>query len=166
MIKVWPNKNAALALIALIFFVATFPAAAESFKSIYIEEARTQLAALTTNFPDAKVLNSITNLPLEIRERLSDTADAGEPFSSGCVRKYAGHRFLTATRIDGHQNREQLYVVAVEHGGIAYNWSILEFVVNDKGKVIHENNPADEANHDQRGSPGTNQSPPSVGPGG
>ena len=147
------------ACLILVMSVATLASAAEPFKSIYIEEARTRLAALTTNQPNAKVLHSITELPAGVRERLTGTADAGEPFSSGCVRESAGRRFLTAIKVDN------TYIVAIEHGGIVYNWSIVGFVVNDAGKVIRETEPASPANRDQPVSPGTNRPPPAAGPG-
>ena len=147
------------ASLILVVSVATIASAAEPFESIYIEEARTRLAALTTNQPNAQVLHSITNLPAGVRERLTGTADAGEPFSSGCVREYAGHRFLTASKVDN------TYIVAIEHGGIVHNWSIVGFVVNDAGKVIRETEPASAANRDQPVSPGTNRPSPAAGSG-
>jgi len=147
------------ACLVLVMSVATIASAAEPFRSIYIEAARARLAALTTNQPNATVLHSITNLPAGVRERLVGTADAGEPFSSGCVREYAGRRFLTASKVDN------TYIVAIEHGGIVYNWLIVAFVVNDAGKVIREAEPASAADRDRPVSPETNRPPPATGPG-
>src|SRR5215472_14412531 len=121
----------ALSFVLLFSFVNAV-SGAEVFKSIYSERAKERLASLTINKPDAKVLHSITNLPAAIRARLTDTADAGEAFSSGCMRQYAGNRFLTASRVGN------IYIVAIEHGGLVYNWSIVGFVVNDSGTVTVE----------------------------
>ena len=108
------------------------PAAEKPFKSIFIGEARIRLAMFLTDRPTARVLDSITNLPAGIREHLPDTADAGEPFSPGCIRIYAGHRFLTA--IKNHNK----YVVATENGGALYNWSMIGFTVDESGRVIQQ----------------------------
>ena len=145
----------------LIVLAVNLAAAAEPFKSIYIERARIRLANLTTNQLDARVLHSITNLPAGVRDRLPGIADAGERFSSGCIREHAGHRFLTASKVSN------TYLVAIEHGGIVYNWSIIGFVVNDAGKVTFEQEiePAGVANQDQPVVPDTNRPPAAAGPG-
>jgi len=127
----------------------------------YSGKVKARLAALTANNPEAKALHSITNLPAAVRVRLTGTADAGEPFSSGCVRRYAGSRFLTASKVGN------AYLVAIEHGGIVYNWSIVAFLVNHAGKVTLEQEiePAGAANRDQPVMPVTNRPPAAVNPG-
>jgi hypothetical protein len=127
----------------------------------YSEKAKARLAAVTSNNPEAKVLHSITNLPAAIRARLTGTADAGEAFSSGCIRAYAGSRFLTASKVGN------IYLVAIERGGIFYDWCVVGFVVNDAGKVTLEQwiEPASAANRGQPVTPGTNRPPTAAGPG-
>lgn len=145
----------------LLFLLVSPVSGGGVFKSIYSEDAKERLAAITTNHHDTKVLHSITNLPAAIRARLTGIADAHEAFSSGCMREYAGHRFLTASKTGN------IYLVAIEHGGAVYNWSITGFVVSDTGNVTLEQDieQADAANREQPVAPGTNRPPAAAGPG-
>jgi hypothetical protein len=106
--------------------------AAELSKSPFEMAARSRLQVLTTNESNVRFLHSLTNLPPSIREKLAAVADAGQPFSSGCIGSNPHARFLVATKAGGTYN------VAIEHGGFIYSWSIVQFVVDEAGKVIRE----------------------------
>jgi hypothetical protein len=106
--------------------------AAEAPTSQYEADAHSRLEALVTDQSKVEFLQSLTNLPSSVREKLFDMADKGRPFSSGCVGSDPHRRFLAATK-DG-----TTYNVAFEQGGIIHTWFISQFVVDRSGKVIRE----------------------------
>jgi len=98
-------------------------------KSPFMEKAQTQLAALTVGEPDVKFFHSKAALPLSVREQFI-AADIGQRFSPGCTGPYSHRRFLAANGVG------RTYYVAVEQGGVAYNWFITRYVVDESDKVI------------------------------
>lgn len=106
--------------------------AAEFDRSPFQAQADSRLKALAVNQPMVQFLPSLTNLPSAIRKRLEPVADAGQPFSIGCVGSEPHVRFLAATRAGATYN------VGLEYGGIVHNWRIVQFVVDDAGAVIEE----------------------------
>jgi hypothetical protein len=76
-------------------------------------------------------MQSVTALPTTVREQLGSIADAGQPFSADCTGPYPHERFLAATQMG------RTYNVAVEQGGFVYAWFIMQYVVDESGKVIH-----------------------------
>jgi hypothetical protein len=105
---------------------------AEASKSIYETKARSRLEALSKGQANVKLFQSITNLPASVRGKLVSVADAGQPFSKGCTGSGPHRRFLAATRAG------RTYNVAIEQGGYVYTWFIVQFAVDEAGKVIRE----------------------------
>jgi len=101
-------------------------------KSRYESEARSRLESLAATQSDAQFLSSMASLPNSVRERIGPVANAGAPFSIGCSGEAPHQRFLAATRSGGS------YSVAIEQGGFAYFWHILQFDVDQAGAVVQE----------------------------
>ncbi len=136
--------------------------AGESSKSRYEAVAHSRLAELATNQPNVRFLHSLTNLPASIREKLASIADAGQPFSKGCVGSDPHQRFLVATKAGNTYN------VAIERGGYVYTWVILQFVLDPAGKVVQQTqvHPRAPASQSQPAGSETNRVPSAPGPGG
>ena len=105
---------------------------ARSPKSPFESTARSRLEVLSAGQSSVEFLKSLNNLPPSVREKLAPIADYGCPFSTGCTGSDPHRRFLAATRAGGTYN------VAVEHGGEFYNWFVVQFVVEQVGKVVQE----------------------------
>jgi hypothetical protein len=146
-----------LALIGTIVFATAY--AEEAAKSLYATKARTRLETLAKSQSNAQFLQSITNLPASIRKQLVQVADVGQPFSSGCVGSNPHRRFLAATRAGG------TYHVAIEQGGFAYTWFIVQFAVDGAGEIVRETQiePDGAANGSQPPRPETNRAPSAAG---
>jgi len=122
--------NARVFLVALVWCFHSAAFAEEAPKSIYEAAARSRLEVLATNQTNVQFLSSLTNLPASVRGKLVAMADKGQPFSSGCVGSDPHRRFLAATKAG------RIYNVAYEQGGIVHAWLIVQFVVDETGKVI------------------------------
>jgi hypothetical protein len=100
-------------------------------KSAYQAEARSRLNALAAGRTDIQHMQSVVALPASVREQLGAIADAGQRFSSTCTGSYPHERFLAATQLG------RTYNVAIEQGGFLYTWFIMQYVVDENGKVTH-----------------------------
>jgi hypothetical protein len=104
--------------------------AADASKSPYEGAARSALQVLATNQTNVRFLLSVTNLPKVVRAKLGSIADAGQPYSDGCIGSDPRRRFLLATQAG------QSYNIAFEQGGFVPTWCIWKFVLDADGKVI------------------------------
>jgi hypothetical protein len=98
----------AILILALLWMFGPTICAAGPSDSRYDMAARSRLEMLTTNQTDVQWLQSVTNLPISIREKLGSVADAGKPFFKTCTGSDPHQRFLTATK------QGTKYTVAVE----------------------------------------------------
>ena len=121
-----------LLILALLWMFGPMVCKAGSSDSRYDKAARSRLGMLTTNQTNVQWLQSVTNLPTSIREKLGSVADVGQPFSKTCTGSDPHLRFLIATK-QGTQ-----YTVAVEQGGYAYFWFATQYVLDDKGTIMRE----------------------------
>ena len=101
-------------------------------KSLYEAKVRSALNELATNQTNVSFLLSLTNLPKAVHAKLGVIADAGQPYSDGCIGKEPRRRFILATKVG------QTYNVAFEQGGFIPMWHIFKFDVDKDGKIIRE----------------------------
>lgn len=99
-------------------------------KSPYQDEARLRLETLAAAQANVEFLQSLTNLPAPVQERLAPIADAHQPFSPGCTGSAPHRRFLLATKSG------RSYEVALEYGGFAYGWRVEHFLMDENGAVL------------------------------
>ncbi len=123
-------------LFSLIFGITAAAAlGADGSKSIYTAKARSALQLLATNQPNVSFLSSITNLPTSVSNHLAKVtgiADAGQPYSDGCIGTKPRRRFLLATK------NGQTYNVAFEQGGFVITFYVWQFVVDETGGLISD----------------------------
>jgi len=80
-------------------------------------------------------LPSVTNLPASVSNQLAKVtgiADAGQPYSDGCIGGKPRRRFLLATKTG------RTYNVAFEQGGFVITLRIWQFVVDENGELIRD----------------------------
>jgi hypothetical protein len=80
-------------------------------------------------------LASVTNPPTSVSNQLAKVAgiaDAGQPYSDGCIGSKPRRRFLLATK------NGQTYDVAFEQGGFVITLYVWQFVVDEAGEIIRD----------------------------
>jgi len=120
----------------------------ETSDSHFDKIAHLRLEALATNQTDVHWMQSVTNLPKSIQQSLGSIADVGQLFSMTCSGSGAHKRFLCATK------QGTTYNVALEQGGRAYFWYAVQYLLDEKGRIIRETKIEQNGtlNNPQRGS--------------